>query len=66
MIIALLRGKIDVSDRNLLPDHEKLWTRKFVTTCDVAVPTTVHGKGCSNGNHRRRQTQGYGSLQEKL
>ena len=22
----------------------ELWTRKFVATCDVAVPTTVHGK----------------------
>jgi len=40
--------------------------RKIVTTCDGAVPTTASGKSCSNGNYRRRQTHGIGSLQEKL
>jgi len=40
--------------------------RKIVTTCDGAVPTTASGKSCSNGNYRRRQTHGIGSLQEKV
>jgi hypothetical protein len=40
-LIALLRGKIVVLTKIFFQTIE-LWTRKFVTTCGVAVPTTVY------------------------